>query len=154
MDVDRKSPRLDFQEMFDLSMATTPDPVNISDTFSQREFTASLRHLKPGKALGLDSICPEIIIYAGAALKSWLRDFLSSWLIQNLQNLKKSACSHDPKANKARGKPKELLTNISSLCPLQQWFLTFLSLRTGNISKKFGGQIFLMSEKIVIISIN
>ena len=51
-----------------------------SDNFSQREFTAALQHLKPGKALGPDSICPELILHAGAALKSWLRDFLSSCL--------------------------------------------------------------------------
>ena len=60
--------------------ATTPDPVNISDTFSQREFAGALQHLKPGKTPGPDSICPELIIHAGADLKSWLRDFLSSCL--------------------------------------------------------------------------
>ena len=36
-----------------------------------------LQHLKPAKAPGPDSICPELILHAGAALKSWLRDFLS-----------------------------------------------------------------------------
>ena len=66
--------------MSDLWRATTPDPVNISDTFSQREFIAALQHLKPGKAPGPDSICPELIVHSGAALKSWLRDFLSSCL--------------------------------------------------------------------------
>ena len=45
-------------------------PVNISYTFSQREFTAALQHLKPGKASGPDSIGPELILHAGAALKS------------------------------------------------------------------------------------
>ena len=58
-------------------MATTPKPVNISDNFSQREFTAALQHLKPDKAPSPDSICPKLIIHAGAALKSWLHDFLS-----------------------------------------------------------------------------
>ena len=66
--------------MSDLWRATTPDPVNISDTFSQREFIAALQYLKPGKAPGPDSICPELIVHSGAALKSWLRDFLSSCL--------------------------------------------------------------------------
>ena len=61
----------------DLWRATTPDAVNISDIFSQTEFTAALEHLKPTKAPGPDSICPELIIHAGAALKSWLRDYLS-----------------------------------------------------------------------------
>ena len=78
--VDRKSSRLVFQEVSDLWRATTPDAVNISDNFLQREFAAALQHLKPGKALGPDSIFPELILHAGAALKSWLRDFLSSCL--------------------------------------------------------------------------
>ena len=39
--------------------ATTPDPVNIFDTFSQKEFTAALQRLKLGKAPGPNSICPE-----------------------------------------------------------------------------------------------
>ena len=68
--VDRKSSRL----------VLTPDAVNISDNFLQREFAAALQHLKPGKAPGPDSICPELILHAGAALKSWLRDFFSSCL--------------------------------------------------------------------------
>ena len=68
--------------MSDIWRATTPDPVNISDNFSQREFAAALQHLKPGKAPGPDSICSEHISHAGAALKSWLCDFLSSCLCQ------------------------------------------------------------------------
>ena len=78
--VDRKSSRLVSQEVSDLWRATTPDAVNISDNFSQREFAAALQHLKPGEALDPDSICSELILHAGAALKSWLRDFLSSCL--------------------------------------------------------------------------
>ena len=78
--VDHKSSRFVYQEVSDLWRATTPDAVNISDNFSQREFTAALQHLKPGKAPGPDSICPELILHAGAALKSWLRDFISSCL--------------------------------------------------------------------------
>ena len=77
--VDHKSSRLVFQEVSDLWRATTSDAVNISDNFSQREFAAALQHLKPGKAPGPDSICPEFILHAGAALKSWLRDFISSF---------------------------------------------------------------------------
>ena len=67
---DCKSFRLVYQEVSNLWRATTPDLVNISNNFSQREFTAALQHLKPGKAPGPDSICPEFIIHAGAALKS------------------------------------------------------------------------------------
>ena len=73
--VDCKSSRIVSQEVFDLWWATTPDAVNISDNFSQREFAAALQHLKPGKTPGSDSICPELILNA---LKSWLCDFLSS----------------------------------------------------------------------------
>ena len=78
--VDRKSSPLVFQEVFDLWRATTPDAVNISDNFLLREFVAALQHLKSGKAPGPDSICSELILHAGATLKSWLRDFLSSCL--------------------------------------------------------------------------
>ena len=79
--IDHKSSQLVSQEVSDLWRATTPDPVNIFDTFSQK-ITAALQHLKPGKALGPDSICPELIIHAGAASKTWLHDFLSSCLHQ------------------------------------------------------------------------
>ena len=78
--VDCKSSRLVSQKVSDLWRATTPDAVNISDNFSQREFAVALKHLKPGKAPGPDSIFSELIIRAGAALKSWLRDFLFSCL--------------------------------------------------------------------------
>ena len=78
--VDRKSSRLVYQEVSDLWRVATPDAVNISDNFSQREFAAALQHLKPGKAPCLDSICSELIVHAGVALKSWLSDFLSSYL--------------------------------------------------------------------------
>ena len=51
--------------------------MNISVSFAFQEFAAALKHLKPGKAPGPDSICPELITHAGAALKSWLCGFLS-----------------------------------------------------------------------------
>ena len=73
--VDRKSSRLVFQEVSDLWRATTSDAVNISDNSLQREFAAALQHLKPGKAPEPNFICPKLILHAGAALKSWLRDF-------------------------------------------------------------------------------
>ena len=68
--IDRKSSRLVFQEVSDLRRAITPDALNISDNFSRRKFAAALQHLKPGKASGPDSICPELILHAGAALIS------------------------------------------------------------------------------------
>ena len=79
-DVNRRSSRLVLQEVSDLWRAEPLHPANVSGSFSHREFAAALQHLKPGKAPGPDSICPELIIHAGAGLKSWLRGFLSSCL--------------------------------------------------------------------------
>ena len=115
--VDCKSSRLVFQEVSDLWRATTPDPVNISDNFSQREFTAALQHLKPGKAPGLDSICPELILHAGAALKSWLRDFLTSCLcrLKIPKIWRRALVVAIPKPGKPVGDPKSYRP-ISLLC--------------------------------------
>ena len=116
--VDRKSSRFVSQEVSDLWRATTPDAVNISDNFSQKEITGAFQHLKPGKAPGPDSIFPELILHAGAALNSWLRDFLPLFLFaptQNSHDLEKSACSRDPKTNEAPGDPKSYRP-ISLLC--------------------------------------
>ena len=118
---DLKSSRLVSQEMSDLWWATTPDPINISGTFSQKEFTAALQHLKPGKAPGLDSICSELILHAGATLKSWLRDFLSSCLhrLKILKIWRRALESRSQNQQSLVGGPKELSTDISALCPLQ-----------------------------------
>ena len=62
--VDHKYSRLIFQEVSDFWRVTTSNPINISEKFSKRGFTAALKHLKPDKAPGPDSI------YAGTALKS------------------------------------------------------------------------------------
>ena len=117
--VDHKSSRLFSQKVSDLWRATTPDPVNITDNFSQKEFAAALQHLKPGKALGPDSICSDIIIHAGAALKSWLRDYLS--LSSCLRRLKipkigrRALVVAIPKPAKPMGDPKSYQP-ISLLC--------------------------------------
>ena len=78
--IDRESSRLISQEVSDLRRATPASPVNISESFTSQESAVVLKHLKPGKAPGPDSICPELITHAGAALKSWLCGFLSSCL--------------------------------------------------------------------------
>ena len=103
--------------MSDLWRATTPDAVNISDSFSQREFAATLQHLKPGKAPGPDSICPEFILHAGAALKSWLRDFLSSCLrrLKIPKIWRRALVVAIPKPGKPVGDPKSYRP-ISLLC--------------------------------------
>ena len=91
--------------------------VNISDNFSQRKFTAALEHLKPGKAPKPDSICPELIIHAGAASKSWLHDFLSSCLHQlKIPKISRRALVVAiPKPAKPVGDPKSYQP-ISLLC--------------------------------------
>ena len=74
------SSRLVFQEVSNLWRATTPDAVNISDNFSQRKIAPALQHLKSGKAPGPDSICPELILHAGAAIQILSNPFMSSSL--------------------------------------------------------------------------
>ena len=76
-DIDRKSSRLVSQEVSDLWRASTTSAVNVFGSFTPSEFAAALKHLKPGKAPCPDSICPELLLHAGAALKSWLCGFLS-----------------------------------------------------------------------------
>ena len=68
------------QEVSDLWRASTTSAVNVCGSFTPSEFAAALKHLKPGKAPGPDSICPELLLHAGASLKSWLCGFLSSCL--------------------------------------------------------------------------
>ena len=115
--VDRKSSRLVFQEASDLWRATTPDAVNISDNFSQREFAAALRHLKPSKAPGPDSICSELILHARAALKCWLSDFLSSCFrrLKIPKIWRRALVVGIPKPEKPVGDPKSYRP-ISLLC--------------------------------------
>ena len=98
------------EKVSNLCRATTPDAVNISDNFSQREFTAALQHLKPDKASGSDSIFSELILHAGAALKSWLRDFLSSCLrrLKIPKIWRRALVVAIPKPAKPVGGPKEL----------------------------------------------
>ena len=97
----RALPRLISQEVSGFCRATTSSLVNISGNFKSREFTVALQHLKPGKAPGFDSICPELKLHAAAALKSWLCGFLSSCLRRlkiHSQYLENNAGSRDPKA--------------------------------------------------------
>ena len=70
--VDHKSSRHLSQEESDLWRATTPDAVNISDNFSQREFTAALQHLKPGKALFLP-VCADSKFPRSGEERLWSR---------------------------------------------------------------------------------
>ena len=62
--VDRKSSRLVYQKVSDLWRAATPDAVNISDNFWQREFAATLQHLNQVKL--------QVLIPSGQSLHSML----------------------------------------------------------------------------------
>jgi len=42
-----------------------------SGPFAPEELAAALRHLKPEKSQGLDSIFPEFTLHAGSAFKPW-----------------------------------------------------------------------------------
>ena len=111
--IDYESSQFIPQEVSDLWRATPTSPVNISESFTSEEFAAALKHLKPGKAPGSDSICLELITHAGAALKSWLCGFLSS-------------CLHHLKSSKvwkralvvAIPKPKKPVKNPKSYRPI------------------------------------
>ena len=63
--------RLVLTEVSELWRMPTPADKCVSVDFSPEEFARSLQMLKPGKAPGPDYICSELIIHAGAALKSW-----------------------------------------------------------------------------------
>ena len=114
---DRDSTRLVAKEVSDLWKAPTPSGDNISGEFTPEEFATALQHLKPGKAPGPDSICPELILHAAPALKSWLRAFLSSCLRQlKIPKIwRRALVVAIPKPNKPEGDPKSYRP-ISLLC--------------------------------------
>ena len=74
-------------------------------------------------------------VYAGAALKSQLRELLSSFLqrfiIYNIWKRIK-ACSRNRKVNKTCGGPKELSTNISAHLLLRDLREAYLTTRRTN----------------------
>ena len=76
------------KEVSKLRKIQTPAGESISDDFTPEEFSSALQLLKTGKAPGPDSISPELILYAGVALKTWLNKFLSSCMRQ--QSFQKS----------------------------------------------------------------
>ena len=115
--IDRESSPLILQEVSDLWSATPPSTVNISESFTSQESAAALKHLKPGKASGPDSICSELIIHAEAILKSWLCGFLSSCLRHlNIPKVwKRALVVAIPKPKKPVEYPKSY-RSISLLC--------------------------------------
>ena len=73
-DTARQVPR----EVPELWKIPTP-PDHMSEEFSDNEVASTLNLLKPGNAPGPDRIYLEFILYGGKALKSWSREFLSSY---------------------------------------------------------------------------
>ena len=59
------------QEAWELCRVLTTSSKYISRYFSPKDFASALQLLKSRKAPGPNSICPELIFYAVAALKSW-----------------------------------------------------------------------------------
>ena len=109
--------RLVAKEVSELWKIKTPAGESISHDFTPEEFSSALQLLKTGKARGPDSISPELILHAGAALKTWLNKFLSSCMRQ--QRLPKiwrrASVVAIPKPMKPPGDPKSYRP-ISLLC--------------------------------------
>ncbi|XP_076823231.1 uncharacterized protein LOC143469422 [Clavelina lepadiformis] len=112
---DRESDRSVLQEMTDLWKVPTSD--NISGDFTTEEFVAALQQIKPGKAPGLDHLCPELILHAAPVLKSWLKDFLSCCMrhLRIPKIWRRALVVAVPKPNKPPGDPKSYRP-ISLLC--------------------------------------
>ena len=115
--INRESSRLISQEVSDLWRATLTSSGNISESFTSQEFSAALKHLKPGKAPGPDFIFPELTTHAGATLKSWLCGFLSSYQRHlKIPKISRSALVVAiPKPKKPAEDPKSY-RSISLLC--------------------------------------
>ena len=105
----RESTGLVSRKMSDGWRTPIATPLIISGNFTAVEFAAALQNTKPGKAPGPDTICPEIIIYAGAAkvLVTWLSLFPIA-PFYNINSLEKSSYNRDSKAVKTQRVPKEL----------------------------------------------
>ena len=67
---EREFARLVAMKICDLQRVSTSDANNISGSFSDEKFLATLRYLKPVKAPGPDAIFSELIIHVKNSLKS------------------------------------------------------------------------------------
>ena len=94
-----------------------------------KKFTAALKHLKPGIALGPDSICPELIIHVGAALKLWLRAFFAYCLRQlKLSNIwKRVLVFAIPNLMKPMGMQRDIDRYFCSVSPTTRLLNLFCS---------------------------
>ena len=110
----RESTRLVSKQLSDLWKIPTPEGHSISE-----DFAVDLRHLIPGKSLGLISIWLEFILHARSALKSWFCDFLGSCMRQlKISKIwKRALVVAIPKPEKPLGDPNSY-RSISLLCVL------------------------------------
>ena len=116
---DRESTRLLNKELSDLWKIPTPQGHRISEPFRSEELSTAFRRLKPGKSLGSDSNFPERIQHAGSPHKSWFCNFLTSCMRQlKIPKIWRKALIVAIPKPKNIGKPKELSSHISAVCPL------------------------------------
>jgi len=81
-DLSREFTRLINKELSDLWKVPASEGINMSGPFMPEELDAVLKHLEPGKSPDLESIFLEFVLHARSALKSWLCDFLTSYMCQ------------------------------------------------------------------------
>ena len=104
-------------EVSDLWMVLTPGGQSLPGDFTVEELTSDLQHLKPGKAPGPHSTCPELVLHAGSEMKSWLCKFLySCWRNRKISKIWRRALVVTIfKLNKSPGNRK-CYRPISLLC--------------------------------------
>ena len=119
---DREPTRLvnkELSNLWKIPIPESPEGHSISEPFRPEEFAAALRHLKPGKSPGWDSIFTEFILHAGSVLKSWFCDFLNSCMRQlKIPKIwRRALVVAIPKPEKPLG-AKEFPSHISAVRPL------------------------------------
>jgi len=119
--VDRESTRLIKKEVFHLWKVLTSDEDGISGPFMPELLATALKHLKPEKQEGLNSIFSEVILHTSNHLLN-LGYVISSFPAfdnSKFQRSEKSTNSCNLKTELAIRVPKELSTCISAVFPLQ-----------------------------------
>ena len=102
----RESARLVTQEVSKLWRISTLSDKCISGDFFPEEFSSAIQLLKSGKVPGSNSIYPQLIFYADAALNWWLNKFLPFCIRQPLKIWKEALAVAFSKPNKPTADPK------------------------------------------------
>ena len=76
-DADKSFTRKIKSEVYHLRRATSAD-LYLSGDFTNDEMMLAIKHLKPGKAPGIDNIHPEFILHQGNKATQWLRSFFTT----------------------------------------------------------------------------